>query len=123
MAITISTTGRNAMCDALVDAVDASGFLVLYTSGDVEVATLALSATAFGAASSGVATAASITDDSSATGGSLSGGYHAFETSAAAEIWRGSVGTSGADLNLSSLTIGAGDTVSVTSYTVTVPAS
>lgn len=123
MAITISTTGRDAMCNALVDAVDSSGNLVLYTSADGEVATLPLSTTAFGNSSTGVATAAAITDDTSATGGSLSGGYHAFETSVGAEIWRGSVGTSGADLNLSSLTVGAGDTVSVSAYTVTVPAS
>jgi hypothetical protein len=123
MAITLSTTARNAACDAIVDAVDASGNLVFYTSGDVEVATCALSATAFGAASTGVATANSISDDTSATGGDLTGGYHAFETSVGAEIWRGSVGTSGADLNLSSLSIGAGDTVSVSSYTVTMPAS
>lgn len=120
---TLSTTARNAACDAIVDAVDSSGNLVLYTSGDVEVATLPLSATAFGAASAGVATANSITDDSNATGGSLTGGYHAFETSGGSEIWRGTVGTSGAELNLSTLTIGASDTVSVTSYTVTMPAS
>jgi hypothetical protein len=125
MAITLNTGARNAMCDALVDLVDVNGpgSLIGYTSGDVEVFTCALSATAFGAASSGVATANAISDDSSATGGSLSGGYHAFEDGNSLEVWRGSVGTSGADLNLSSLTIGASDTVSISSYTVTVPAS
>lgn len=128
MAITMSNAAAKAMCDALVDLIDVGGGgdLVLYTSGDVEVATLPLSATAFGAAttaSPSVATAASITDDSSATGGSLSGGYHAFENNAGTEIFRGSVGTSGADLNLSSLTIGAGTVVSCSSYTVSQPTS
>ena len=123
MGITLPTAARNAMCDALVDLVDVggAGSLVIMTSGDVEVATLPLSATAFGAAAVGVATAASITDDSSATGGTAA--LHKFESGAAAEIWRGTVATSGGDLNLSSLTIGAGDTVSVSSYTVTQPAS
>lgn len=123
MAITISTAGRNAMCNALVDLVDNSGpgNLVIMTSGDVEVATLALSATAFGAAATGVATAASISDDTSATGGTAA--LHKFEDGTNAEIWRGTVGTSGADLNLSSVSIGVGDTVSVSAYTVTMPAS
>lgn len=123
MSITLSTAARNAMCDALTALVDVSGpgNLVIMTSGDVEVATLALSATAFGAASTGVCTAASISDDTSATGGTAA--LHKFEDGTNTEVWRGSVGTSGADLNLSSVTIGAGDTVSVSAYTVTMPAS
>src|SRR6056297_2664421 len=74
MAVTHETATRNAMADAVVDLVDGgtgAGSLVLETSGDVEVATLAFSATAFGAASSGTATAASISDDSSAAGGTV----------------------------------------------------
>ena len=126
MAITITTTGRNAACNGLVDAVDvgtsdANGDLVIMTSGDVEVATLALSNPAFGAASSGVATAATITSDTSATGGTAA--LHKIQDRDNVELWRGTVGTSGADLNLSSLTIGAGDTVLISSYTVTQPGS
>lgn len=126
MAITLTTASRNAMADALVDLVDggttdATGDLVIMTSGDVEVATLALSNPAFGAASSGVATASAISDDTSATGGTAA--LHKFQNRDNTEIWRGTVGTSGADLNLSSVSIGAGDTVSVSSYTVTQPAS
>jgi len=124
MAITLETATRNAACDAIVDLVDAgtgAGNLVLRTSGDVEVATLAMSATAFGAAASGTATAATITDDSSATGGTTT--KFTLEDGDATVILTGSVGTSGEDLNLSSTTIGSGDTVSVSSLTVTVPAS
>jgi len=74
MAITLTTAARNAACDAVVDlcdggSSDANGDLVIRTSGDVEVATLALSNPAFGAASSGTATASAISDDTSATGG------------------------------------------------------
>lgn len=126
MAITLTTAARNAMANALVDLVDAgstdaNGDLVIMTSGDVEVATLALSNPAFGAAASGVCTASAITSDSSATGGTAA--LHMFRDRNNTEVWRGTVGTSGADLNLSSVAIGAGDTVEVSSYTVTQPAS
>lgn len=128
MAITLSNAAAKAMADALVDLVDAggAGTLTLHESDNTEVASLALSATAFGAAttaSPAVATAAAITDDSDADGGDLSGGYHRFNNNAGTEVWRGSVGTSGADLNLSTLTIGAGAVVSCSSYTVSQPTS
>src|SRR5210317_963452 len=129
MAITLSNAAAKAMCDALVDLVDGgtgAGFVAGYTSGDVEVFTCACSATAFGAAttaSPSVATAATISDDTSPTGGDLTSGYHAFEDSASTEIWRGSIGTSGAELNISSLTIATTDTVSISSYTVSQPTS
>lgn len=127
MAVTLSTAARNAMCNAMVDLVDGgttdtTGDLVIMTSGDVEVATLTWSATpAFGAAATGVATMNAINDDTSATGGTAA--LHKFQDRDNNEIWRGNVQTSGGDLNLSSLSIGSGDTVSVTSYTVTQPAS
>lgn len=126
MAVTLTTRARNAMCNALVDEIDvgttdANGDLVIATSGDVEVATLACSNPAFGAASSGVATAGTISDDTNATGGTAAVFW--FQDRDNAEVFRGTVGTSGADLNLSSVTIGAGDTVSVSAFTVTQPAS
>lgn len=114
MALTHTTAVRNGLADYVVDQLN-SGNLVIMTSADSEVATLPLSATAFGAAASGTATANSITDDSSATGGTAA--LFKMETSGATEIFRGTVSTAGADLNLSSVTIGAGDTVSVTSFT------
>lgn len=127
MAITLPTASRDAMCNALVDLIDAgtadtTGDLVIMTSGDVEVATLSWTATpAFGNSSTGVATMNSINDDTSATGGTAA--LHKFQDRDNAEVLRGTVATSGGDLNLSSLGIGAGDTVEVSAYTVTVPAS
>jgi len=114
MSLTHTTAVRNGLADYVVDQLN-SGNLVIMTSGDVEVATLPLNATAFGAAASGTATANAITDDSSATGGTAA--KFKMETSGATEIFNGTVGTSGADLNLSSLSIAATDTVSVTSFT------
>jgi hypothetical protein len=105
------------MCDALVDLVDVSGpgELEIMTAGDVEIATLPASATAFGASATGVATANAITDDTNATGGTAA--LHRWNNGVAGEIWRGNVQTSGGDLNLSSLSVGC------SAYTVTVPAS
>jgi hypothetical protein len=74
VAITHATAIRNTIADAVVDAIDGgtgNGTLEFQTSGDVEVATLTFSATAFGSASSGTATAAAITADSSAAGGEI----------------------------------------------------
>lgn len=123
MAVTHPTAVRNAIADAVVDSIDSggAGSLIFQTSGDVEVATLTFSATAFGAASGGTATAAAITSDTSATGGTVAK-FKIQNGSAADAGFAGAVSTSGSDINLSSLTVGAGDTVSISSLTYTAPA-
>lgn len=124
MAVTHATAIRNTIADAVVDAIDAGvgdGTLELQTSGAVEVATLTFSATAFGAASSGVATAAAITDDTSATGGTIT--QFQIKNGSGTVIISGSVSASGGggDIVISSTSIGAGDTVSASSLTYTAP--
>lgn len=124
MALNLSTAARNAMISALaglVDAGAAAGKLVFRTVADVEVATLTFSDPAFGAPSTGTVTANAITADTSATGGTTT--KFTLEDSDANVIATGTVGTSGSDINLSSTSIGAGDTVTVTSLTMTQPAS
>jgi len=123
MALTHSTAVRNTLADAVDTAVntgstDASGDLVIMTGGDVEVATIILSATAFGAASSGTITLASTPlSDSSATGGTAA--LFKFQDRDNTEIFRGTVTATGGggDIELSSVSIGAGDTVTITSFT------
>jgi hypothetical protein len=122
MAITHGSTTRDAVCNAVVDRLDlgsgtSAGRLVFQTSGGTAVATLALSNPAFGNASSGVATANSITSDTNAAGGTTTK-FELRDRDAVAVIL-GAVGTSGSDINLSSVIIGAGDTVSVSSLTYT----
>lgn len=130
MAITLTTNARNAACDAIVDLVDAgagAGTLEIKSAastvaGTSEVATVTFADPAFGAAATGVASLASaMTDDTNATGGTASD-YTVFDSNNVA-VWQGAVATSGSDLNLSSTTIGAGDTVSISTFTLTVPAS
>jgi hypothetical protein len=125
MALTHVTAVRNTLADAINTAVNAgagAGQLVIMTSGDVEVATLTMSDPAFGAASSGAITANAITSDTSATGGTAA--LFKVQDSNATEVYRGTVTATGGggDLELSSLVIGAGDTVAVSSLVYTASA-
>lgn len=124
MATTHTTAARNTIADTVTALVDANGIgkLVIMTSGDVEVATLTMSATAFGAAASGTCNANAITDDTNATGGTAA--LYKITDGADTEIFRGSVTATGGggDLQLSSVNIGAGDTVSISSFSYTAPA-
>jgi hypothetical protein len=114
---------RNTLADAVVDDIDGgtadtTGDLVIMTSGDVTVATLSWTATpGFGAASGGTATMNAINDDTSAVGGTAA--LFKFVDRDNVEIFRGTVTATsgGGDIELSSVTIGATDTVSMTSFT------
>ena len=120
MAVTHGTATRTAIATAVLGEIDAgtAGNLVFRTSGAAEAATLALSLTS-GVVSGAVLTFNSISDDTSATGGTVDNAT--VEDSAAATVLACAVGTSGSDINLSSLSIGVGDTVSISSLTYTAP--
>jgi len=127
MAITHVVGVRNQLADLVVDAVDGgttdtTGDLVFRTSGEVAVATLSWTATpAFGAASAGTATMNAINDDTNAAGGTTD--RFTFQDRDNAEVFRGSVTATsgGGDIELSSVAIGVGDTVSMTSFSYTAP--
>lgn len=125
MAVTHPTAVRNALADLVVDKLDlgtgtSSGRLVFQTSGGTAVATLALSNPAAGAASSGTATFSAITSDTNAAGGTIAKAE--LRDRDAGAIILCAVGTSGSDINMSSLSVSAGDTVQVTSLSYTAPA-
>ena len=126
MAVTLTTAARNAACNAIVDLIDAgagAGTLeLLLANASTEVATLTFSDPAFGNAATGVATASAITSDTSATGNASAATIAKFLDSDATEVLRCTVGTSGADINLSNNVIATGETVAITALTVTVPA-
>ena len=126
----ISDAAANAAADAVVDLLN-SGKLLIYdgeqpatadTAVDAQVllAELTLNATAFGDAVAGVATANAITGDASANATGTAAWFRV-TTSADAPIFDGSVGTSGANLNLNSVAIQAGAAVTVSALTFTVP--
>lgn len=123
----ISTAARNAMCDALVDLVDvgagSNGTIEIHTSAfGTLLAVLDFSATAFGASAAGVATAASISDETSAPATGTAAVCRIKDADGTV-VWEGTVSTSGADINLNTTSITSGDQVSISSFTVTVPAS
>ena len=126
MALTLATPMR----DAIADAVDAkinggggAGYLQFQTSADAEVATITFETTAFGAASTGVITMASAPkSDATAIAGTMAK-FRIYDF-ADVELILGVVGTTGEDINFSGgLTVGDGDTVELTSFTITCPAT
>lgn len=125
MAVTHSTAARNAATDAVTALIGASGRLRFRTAGTVSapgtsVANLALSATAFGAAATGTATANAISDDTNAAGNATAVSTATLETSGGTVVIHCAVAASGSDINMSGgLTINAGDRVSCSSLTYT----
>lgn len=125
MAVTHSTAARNAATDAVTALIGTSGNLVFRLSGTVgspgtAVATLPLSSTAFGASSSGTATANAITGDTNATGNASPIATATLQTSGGTVVIHCAVAASGSDINMTNgLTVAAGDTVTCSSLTYT----
>jgi hypothetical protein len=136
MAITISTAARNAAADAIVDLLDAgSGPATIQIRSGSKPATPATAATgtllgtltasdpAFGNASNGVATAGAITGDSSADATGTAGYFRVLDSNGLA-IMDGTITVTGGggDMTLDSVSIVAGGSINITSFTVTMPA-
>jgi len=135
-AMGISNAVAIAALNAKVDAIDTGGgtaVLRIYSgtrpdkvdtalSGNTLLAELNLSHPAFGAAAddnpNAIATASAITDDSSANATGTASFFRVLDRAGTAVI-DGNVGTSGEDLNLDSVSITSGQTVSISSWTIT----
>lgn len=125
MAVTHPTAVRNGMADFVVGQLDEGtppGTLVFQTSGDVEVATLTLGNPAFGAAFGGTATAAEITADSSATGGTIAKARLKNAAGTDKIICSVTATGGGGDIQLNSVVVSAGQQVSMSSLTYSAPA-
>lgn len=140
LATRISNAAAKAACDAIVDLLDAGAGAALLRIYDgtqatdpdtaigaqVLLAELTCSDPAFGSAADanpgGRATASAITTDASANATGTASWFRAVDSNGVAVI-DGSVGTSGADLNLNTVSIVSGASVAVTSWTFTVPES
>jgi hypothetical protein len=126
---------QQAACDAVVDRIDigGAGTIKIYDGAQPANANTAVStqtllaeigfqATAFGAAnSSGVATAATaLTDDTSANATGTAT-WARIVNGGGTTIFDCDVGTSGATINLNSTSITSLGTVSISSFTITMP--
>lgn len=129
MALAYSTTLRNARLDAIDDAANGgagAALLRIYdgtrpaTGGTATtlLAELTFSDPAFGAAGSGIITAASITQDSSANATGTATWFRVVDSSATF-VMDGNVGTSGSDLNMTTTSIVATQPVSCSSFVIT----
>ena len=126
MAVTHSDTIRNGLANLVVDAIDTAGGAgkILFTTGSASntgvIATLTFAATAFGDAGAGTnpvgrCTANAIVPDTDTVA------FFHVQTFGSADIFSGSVSQvgGGGDIVLSSVVIGAGDTISITSLNYT----
>lgn len=128
----VAAASRNKALNAALETDADAGKLRIYdgtqpADASVAVSTqnllaeLVMNATAFGAASAGLATANAIT---AATAGHTSTAtwFRLFKSDGTTVILDGSVGTSGCDLNLDSTSIVSGANVTVSSMTVSMSA-
>lgn len=118
------------MLDTLTSQAD-DGYLRIYSGSQPSapedaasgtlLAELRFGATAFDAASGGIAAANAITAEDSAPDTGTAGWFRVFASDGTTALWDGSVGTSGADMNINSLAIVTGDEVSISGFTVIFP--
>lgn len=133
MAVRLAAATANSMATAIAAAVDlqtGAGTIKVYTgtqpvTGDSAetgslLATFTLATTAFTGPSSGQLTLAStpLTVAAAATG---TAGWFRLEDASGNNVLDGTVGTSGQQLNLNTLSITNGVNVTITSGTITVP--
>ena len=137
MAATLSltTTMRNGILDSGINtALGTGSILRIYDgvepadastalSGNTLLATLTLSNTPFGAAASGVVTAAAITSDSSADATGTATFARVLKSDATTVMLQGNCGTSSATFVLNTTSVVAGAVVSCSAMTITLPAA
>ena len=131
MALTprLSNAAASAECDALAALLD-GGFLDIFDgaqpatadtaiSTQVRLASLAFGSPAFAPAVNGVALSNAITSDVSADASGTASWYRCFAADHTTVIQDGSIGTSGANLNLNSVALSIGAEVALDSFTLT----
>lgn len=128
MSYSITTAQKNAALNAIATAHN-NGSIKLY-SGSVPadanaantgslLVSCALNATAFGSAASGTITANAITTTNATAAGTASY-YRTFASDGTTVLGQGTVGTSGADLNINTTSIALNGPVQITVYTVSI---
>ena len=121
MAVTYTTAVKNARLTAVVTQIGATGVLEIGTTGMASIlATITLNSTA-GTAASGVLTFSGFPkSDTSADNTGTAATARIRTATGGTDIVTGlTVGTTGSDINLDSVSITAGQTVTITSATIT----
>ncbi len=124
MAVTMNNTARHAGLNAIADLMDGATLTIrtgsapgaANTATGTVLATITLPTPAFGAASSGVVALAGTWQDASADATGTAGHWRMVATGGA--ILEGTVGTSGADLNVTSTSFVAPNPFSITSFEI-----
>lgn len=129
MATKYSTTLINARLDAITTAVGNGGILRIYSGSRPANVAAAITGTVLAeltcgtpfapAASSGVLTPNSVTQDSSANNTGTATHFRLFQSNGTTAVMDGDVSTSASDLNLTTTSIVSGQPVSITSWTIT----
>lgn len=115
---------------AAVEALFNSGFLNIYSgtqpatadtalSGNTLLASFTLAATAFGTDTNGVSTLAGTPLSATASATASATFFRVLKSDGTTAVMDGTVGTSGADLNLNTTSITSGGTVTLTSFQYT----
>jgi hypothetical protein len=121
MAVSLNTTLRNNRADQITSFAGTSAKLRIYTAAyAAQLVECVCNASAFaGAASSGVITLNAISDGT-ATGTGTAAIARIYKSDGSTLVMEGlTVGTSGSNINLSSLSINTNDVVSITSASIT----
>lgn len=130
MAITLSYDAAEDMIQALDTLIDSgtAAIIEIYTTAfGTKLATLTMSADAFGAAADqnpgSRITANTITPDSSADDDGTAAVFRLLTQSGGTIVLEGTVGTSGADINFNTVAFTAGSEIEITSLYIEMPES
>jgi hypothetical protein len=128
MALSLTNLAANVAADAMAVLLN-TGYLRIYSgsqpanadavlAGNTLLAELRFSATAFGAAALGIATANAITADTTADASGTATFARLFKSDGTTVVMDCSVGTAAADIILNSVAISSGAQVAVTAFQV-----
>jgi hypothetical protein len=129
---TLAPAARDAACNAIVDSVDlgneAGRFLLTNTAGGggTVLATVTLNDPSFGNSATGTAAllvAPVPSATASATGTAAGWAIQSMNSGTPTTVISGTIGTGAEDLDIDNTSVTIGQTVNITSLTVTVPAS
>jgi len=124
---TLSTAARNAACDAVVDLIDggsgSNGTIKFLDSSDTVLCTCNMSNPAFGNSTNGTASADSISSGTVSTSGTIA--KVSIRDTDDTEVMECTITVTGGggEFEIGNLTVSSGDTIVVSSFTVTMPQS